>query len=311
VDSVNSAEETNMEVRSAAPSGPGGGSPQTFDSTDTPIDIQSNESYSSTITLDGLEPVADLEVAVDLTHTYIGDLIVEITSPSGTTVRLHNRSGGTSEDIITTYDSLTAPDGPGTMDDFNGEGANGDWTLDFSDNAFGDTGSLNSWSLIVTPMIPCDTTAALTAAFNAPMQVCVGQPVTFTDTSTNAEAWSWDFDGDGIEDSTAANPTHTYTAAGTYDVELTVTRSGGSQESSTVQTVSAIESTSAVAGDADGSSVFDAADLAAWVNELADGDGSDVADRCDGYATTDQVDADGNSTIDTADLAAAIAVVFQ
>ena len=310
-DSVNDAEETNTEVRSAAPSGPGGGTPQTFDSTDTPISIDSNQSYTSTINLSGLEPVADLEVAIDLTHTYIGDLIVELTSPAGTTVRLHNRSGGTAEDIITTYDSLTAPDGPGVMDDFNGETANGDWVLDFSDNAGGDVGALNSWSLILTPMVPCDTTAALSAAFTAPTHVCTGQVVAFTDGSTNAETWSWDLDGDGTEDSDLQNPTYTYATAGTYDVELTVTRSGGSQERAVVHTVTAIDSTSAVNGDADGSGVVDAADLAAWINELHDGDGSTAADRCDGFATTDQVDEDGSTTIESADLASAVPLMFQ
>ncbi|MEX1024011.1 MAG: PKD domain-containing protein, partial [Planctomycetota bacterium] len=37
--------------------------------------------------------------------------------------------------------------------------------------------------------------------------------------------WSWSF-GDGGS-STAANPSHEYTTAGTYDVALTVTSAGG------------------------------------------------------------------------------------
>ena len=35
--------------------------------------------------------------------------------------------------------------------------------------------------------------------------------------------YAWDFDGNGTTDSTAANPTHTYTTAGTYNAKLTVT----------------------------------------------------------------------------------------
>ena len=51
--------------------------------------------------------------------------------------------------------------------------------------------------------------------------------VTFTDQSTGPPAaWSWDF-GDGTS-STAQNPVHTYAAAGSYSVSLTVTNSGGS-----------------------------------------------------------------------------------
>lgn len=47
--------------------------------------------------------------------------------------------------------------------------------------------------------------------------------VNFTDESTGAESWAWDLDGDGILDSTEQNPVHTYTTAGEYSVNLTVT----------------------------------------------------------------------------------------
>lgn len=50
--------------------------------------------------------------------------------------------------------------------------------------------------------------------------------VTFTNQSTGATSYSWTF-GDGGT-STAANPSHTYTAAGTYTVSLTATNSCGS-----------------------------------------------------------------------------------
>ena len=51
--------------------------------------------------------------------------------------------------------------------------------------------------------------------------------VQFTDNSFSSApggvtSWAWDFDGDSVVDSTLQNPTHTYTACGSYTVSLTV-----------------------------------------------------------------------------------------
>lgn len=54
------------------------------------------------------------------------------------------------------------------------------------------------------------------------IKTCVGQPISFTDLSSSpggVVSWAWDF-GDG-NSSLNQNPTHTYTAAGTYTVILT------------------------------------------------------------------------------------------
>ena len=52
--------------------------------------------------------------------------------------------------------------------------------------------------------------------------------VHFTDGSNNdPTAWAWDFENDGIVDSTEQNPTHTYSAPGTYAVNLTASNAGG------------------------------------------------------------------------------------
>jgi PKD repeat protein len=70
----------------------------------------------------------------------------------------------------------------------------------------------------------------------------VGLNATFTDTSTDSDGavtgWSWDF-GDGGS-ATESDPSHTYAAAGTYTVQLTVTDNGGGMDSTSRQvTVSA------------------------------------------------------------------------
>jgi PKD repeat protein/subtilisin-like proprotein convertase family protein len=56
----------------------------------------------------------------------------------------------------------------------------------------------------------------------------VGETVNFTDASTDAFTWSWDIDNDGTEDYNTQNISHVFTAAGSYDVTLTVTNCNGS-----------------------------------------------------------------------------------
>jgi PKD repeat protein len=53
--------------------------------------------------------------------------------------------------------------------------------------------------------------------------------IQFTDLSTGTiSTWAWDFDNDGNTDSTAQNPTHTFSTPGTYSVKLSVSGTGGS-----------------------------------------------------------------------------------
>jgi len=59
----------------------------------------------------------------------------------------------------------------------------------------------------------------------SPSNTCPGTPVSFTDGSWNASGWFWDF-GDG-QTSTLRNPVHSYAAAGTYTVSLTVVSGTG------------------------------------------------------------------------------------
>ncbi len=58
-----------------------------------------------------------------------------------------------------------------------------------------------------------------------------GNTANFTNTSTNATSYSWNF-GDGTPASTMANPSHTYSAEGTYTVVLTATGPCGTSTSS-------------------------------------------------------------------------------
>ena len=56
--------------------------------------------------------------------------------------------------------------------------------------------------------------------------VCIGQNITFTNGSTNASSYTWNF-GDGTSTSSATNPSHSYTASGTYTINLIAVNSNG------------------------------------------------------------------------------------
>ncbi len=98
--------------------------------------------------------IGSIEVYVDIDHTWISDLTVDLTSPEGTTVRLHDRTGSGDDDIVGWYDSELPVDGPGSLLDYRGEIAAGTWTLTVADNASGDSGALNSWCIDITPTAP-------------------------------------------------------------------------------------------------------------------------------------------------------------
>jgi subtilisin-like proprotein convertase family protein len=124
-----------------------------YPSTDTPLPIADNATISSYIIVTDNLCIGDVNVDVNITHTYIGDLIVELVSPSGTTVRLHDRTGSSTDNIVATFDDEgTPPDGPGELSDFDIESSAGTWTLIVSDNAGGDTGTLNNWALRIAPI---------------------------------------------------------------------------------------------------------------------------------------------------------------
>jgi subtilisin-like proprotein convertase family protein len=89
--------------------------------------------------------VHDIRVFVDISHTYQGDLIVRLTSPAGTSVTLHDRSGGGDNDIRGWYPDELSP--VQSFDAFLGENLHGTWSLFISDNAGADTGSLDEWCL--------------------------------------------------------------------------------------------------------------------------------------------------------------------
>ena len=87
--------------------------------------------------------IQDMQVSIDVTHTFIGDLVVALTSPSRRKIVLHNRKGGSTHNLAETYDEARAPGLAGLA----GESIQGVWTLEVTDFARVDTGTFNSWRI--------------------------------------------------------------------------------------------------------------------------------------------------------------------
>ncbi|WP_060906322.1 M4 family metallopeptidase, partial [Streptomyces scabiei] len=119
--------------------GGGGGGGTSFEST-TDVSIPDNgAAVTSPITVSGRTGNApsNLAVAVDIVHTYVGDLQVQLVAPDGTayTMKAYG-TGGSSDNLNTTY-TVNA----------SSEVANGVWQLRVQDNAAQDTGYINGWKL--------------------------------------------------------------------------------------------------------------------------------------------------------------------
>ncbi len=114
-----------------------GGGASFFENT-TDYAINDNATIESPIAVSGRSGNApsNLQVGVTIYHTYRGDLRVDLVAPDGSVYTLHNRSGGSADNLIGTY-TVNASSEP----------ANGSWKLRVNDNANQDTGTLDTWSL--------------------------------------------------------------------------------------------------------------------------------------------------------------------
>jgi subtilisin-like proprotein convertase family protein len=134
----------------------------TINSSDVPKAIADNGTITSTLTLpSGLcDFVTDVNVSLNITHSYVSDLAVSVTrNGSGKSAQLFERSCDDNA-----YANLTAmfddeaptavqcpPNGAyipsSPLNVLDGINATGTWTLSVTDNATLDTGTLNSWGI--------------------------------------------------------------------------------------------------------------------------------------------------------------------
>ncbi|MCX5237714.1 M4 family metallopeptidase [Streptomyces prunicolor] len=126
-------------VAVGARSGGGGGGGTSFENT-ADVSIPDNgAAVTSSVTVSGRTGNApsNLSVTVDITHTWRGDLVIDLVAPDGSTYRLKNSSSSDSADNVQATYTVNA----------SSEVANGVWKLKVQDVAAQDTGYINSWKL--------------------------------------------------------------------------------------------------------------------------------------------------------------------
>jgi carboxypeptidase D len=119
----------------------------TVASSDVPKAILDRQAAASALSFAADLEISEMNVYVDATHPYVGDLTVTVISPAGTPVVLHDRTGGSTDNIVVWYDRDRAPTEP--LARVAGEHSAGTWTLKVNDGVPQNTGTLNQWSLEV------------------------------------------------------------------------------------------------------------------------------------------------------------------
>lgn len=142
-----------------------GTSSQTFtNATDVTISATGTPTVTSSIALTGLTgTLLDVDVKVNIYHTWDNDLQITLIAPDGTRIQLFNRHGGSGDNLLgTTFDdaattSISTAAAPFTgtfrptqlLSALNGKSPNGIWRLEVKDLARADGGRLDSWSLVL------------------------------------------------------------------------------------------------------------------------------------------------------------------
>ncbi|MGB0950194.1 MAG: proprotein convertase P-domain-containing protein, partial [Marinirhabdus sp.] len=134
--------------------------------------IDGSATVVDVITVADDQTITDIDVELDINHTWVADLEISLTSPAGTSVVIFTGAtdGCGGDDIITTLDdesanALSCGDPiafpladympSSALAAFDGESTAGDWTLSIDDTfPTADEGILNSWSLNYSYLVP-------------------------------------------------------------------------------------------------------------------------------------------------------------
>lgn len=104
----------------------------------TDYNIPDLGTVSSPIAVSGATGAASASAAIEvnITHTYRGDLVVDLVAPDGTVYNLLNRSGGSADNVAQTFTK-----------NLSSETANGTWNLRVRDAASQDIGRITGWKI--------------------------------------------------------------------------------------------------------------------------------------------------------------------
>ncbi|MFC0532856.1 S8 family peptidase [Phytohabitans kaempferiae] len=104
----------------------------------TDVAIPDRGTATSSITIAcGRNASSSSTVAVNIVHTYRGDLVIDLVAPDGSTYRLKNSSIGDSADNVNTTYTVN----------LSSEAGSGTWGLRVQDAYSADTGYINTWTL--------------------------------------------------------------------------------------------------------------------------------------------------------------------
>ena len=106
--------------------------------TDVSIPDNNATGVSSSIVVSGRtgNAPANASISVNIVHPYKGDLIVDLIAPDGSVYNIHNRSGGSADNVTGTFSK-----------NLSTEALNGTWKLRAADRASQDVGSIDTWSI--------------------------------------------------------------------------------------------------------------------------------------------------------------------
>ncbi|MCB0793964.1 MAG: proprotein convertase P-domain-containing protein [Flavobacteriales bacterium] len=221
-----------------------------------PLDFLQVQDVIATGPLSG-ETITDLNVWVQITHTWSGDISLELTSPSATTVNLnfYTDECGSQDNIAVEFDDAASnsygsvcpltgiyaiPDEALAL--FNGEPFEGNWTLTVTDNFVGDGGTLVNWCLIPSLTIPppCAGVPNPGATTGPGGLVCGDDDVVLgltNPTPGSGVSYQWYTSPDGVTYSPAGPNSATWitsqSATTWYYCDVTCTEPGGGTGSST------------------------------------------------------------------------------